>query len=116
MLRPAAIFISLRYLGAHRANQFAALVAWASVIGVALGVAALIVVLSVMNGFEGELRNRLLGMTGHARILPAAEPLDWPAMLADVRRQPGVLAAAPYVEVEGMLPVAASCPGPSSPG
>ena len=103
MLRPAAIFISLRYLGAHRANQFAALVAWASVIGVALGVAALIVVLSVMNGFEGELRNRLLGMTGHARVLPTEAALDWPAMLADVRRQPGVRAAAPYVEVEGML-------------
>lgn len=103
MLRPAAIFISLRYLGAQRANQFAALVAWASVIGVALGVAALIVVLSVMNGFESELRNRLLGMTGHARILPAPGALDWPAMLAEVRRQPGVRAAAPYVEVEGML-------------
>lgn len=111
MLRPAAIFISLRYLGAQRANQFAALVAWASVIGVALGVAALITVLSVMNGFEGELRDRLLGMTGHARILPAEAPLDWPAMLDDVRRQPGVRAAAPYVEVEGMLASGGSLSG-----
>jgi len=103
MIRPAAAFIGLRYLSAQRANQFAAFVAAASVIGVALGVAALIVVLSVMNGFENELRTRLLGMTGHARILPATEPQDWPAMLADVRRQAGVRAAAPYVEVEGML-------------
>jgi lipoprotein-releasing system permease protein len=69
MLRPVTVWIALRYLRAQRANQFASLVALASVVGVALGVAALIVVLSVMNGFENELRSRLVAITGHAAIL-----------------------------------------------
>ncbi|MCC5795563.1 MAG: lipoprotein-releasing ABC transporter permease subunit [Chromatiales bacterium] len=104
MIRPTILFIGLRYLTAQRANPFAALVGWASVAGVALGVAALIIVLSVMNGFENELRERLLGMTGHARVLPDGDkPLSWEAMLDDLRRHPGVVAAAPYVELQGML-------------
>ncbi len=103
MMRPVAAFVGLRYLRAQRANQFASFVGAASVIGVALGVAALIVVLSVMNGFEAELRERLLSLAGHATIEPLAEPIPWDEIVADVTRFDGVQAAAPYVEVEVML-------------
>ncbi|RMF96350.1 MAG: lipoprotein-releasing ABC transporter permease subunit [Gammaproteobacteria bacterium] len=102
MLRPVPLFIALRYLREHRENQFASFVTVASVLGVALGVAALIVVLSVMNGFERELRDRLLGMAGHATVtLPAGE--DWRAVRADLLNWPGIEAAAPFVELQGMI-------------
>ena len=103
MLRPAPVWIALRYLRAQRNNQFAAIVALASVIGVALGVAALIVVLSVMNGFENELRARLVAMTGHAAVLTGREYPAWPELLADLRTFPGVVSAAPYIEVEALV-------------
>lgn len=103
MLRPATLWMALRYLRAQPASQFSSLVALASVIGVALGVAALIVVLSVMNGFENELRSRLVAITGHATILTGRSEPDWPAVLADVRKAPGVVSATPYIELEGMI-------------
>ena len=103
MMRPVAAFVGLRYLRAQRANQFASFVSMASVIGVALGVAALIVVLSVMNGFESELRGRLLSLAGHASIEPAAQPMPWQDLLADLQERDDIVAAAPFVEVEVML-------------
>jgi len=103
MMRPVAAFVGLRYLRAQRANQFASFVSSASVIGVALGVAALIVVLSVMNGFESELRSRLLSLAGHASIEPAASPVPWRELLADLKARDDVVAAAPFIEVEVML-------------
>ncbi len=102
MLRPVSLFIALRYLREHRENQFASFVTVASVLGVAIGVAALIVVLSVMNGFEQELRNRLLGMVGHATVeLPAGT--DWRAVRADLLAWPGIEAVAPVIELQGMI-------------
>lgn len=103
MLRPTSVWIALRYLRAQRANQFASLVAMASVVGVALGVAALIVVLSVMNGFENELRSRLVAITGHAAILTGKGEPAWREILADVTDAPGVLSASPYIELEAMV-------------
>lgn len=103
MMRPVAAFVGLRYLRAQRANQFASFVSMASVTGVALGVAALIVVLSVMNGFESELRSRLLSLAGHASIEPADQPIPWQDLLAELRDRDGIVAAAPFVEVEVML-------------
>lgn len=103
MLRPATVWIALRYLRAQRANPFASLVALASVLGVALGVAALIVVLSVMNGFENELRSRLVAITGHAAVLTGQGEPAWREILADVAASPGVLSASPYIELEAMV-------------
>ncbi len=103
MIRPAAAFIGLRYLRTHRSNQFASFVTIASVAGVALGVAALIVVLSVMNGFENELRTRLLSMTGHATVSAQQGLTGWRQMRDDLEAFPGVSAAIPYVELEAML-------------
>ncbi len=102
MRRPAPLFVGLRYLRSQRGNQFASFVAGASVGGVALGVAALIVVLSVMNGFENELRTRLLSLTGHGTVRPAAGD-EWAAVLASLRADPRIVQAAPVVEVEVML-------------
>jgi len=103
MMRPVAAFVGLRYLRAQRANQFASFVGMASVLCVALGVAALIVVLSVMNGFEGELRSRLLSLAGHASIEPVTASLEWREVLDDLVSQEGIDAAAPFIDVEVML-------------
>ncbi|MEO7386237.1 MAG: lipoprotein-releasing ABC transporter permease subunit [Gammaproteobacteria bacterium] len=111
MIRPATVWIALRYLAAQRTNQFASLVALASVIGVALGVAALIVVLSVMNGFENELRSRLVAITGHGAVLTGAGEPAWRDILADLQTFPGVESAAPYVELEAMVAVGGELAG-----
>ncbi|MFW2404259.1 MAG: lipoprotein-releasing ABC transporter permease subunit [Gammaproteobacteria bacterium] len=102
-MRPVAAFVGLRYLRAQRANQFASFVSIASVIGVALGVAALIVVLSVMNGFESELRARLLSLAGHASVEPSAEAVAWRDIVDEVSAREEFVAAAPFVELEVML-------------
>ena len=116
MMRPATVWIALRYLGAQRTNQFASLVALASVIGVALGVAALIVVLSVMNGFENELRSRLVAITGHGAVLTGNGEPAWREILADVQGFPGVESAAPYIELEAMVAVGGELAAPSLKG
>lgn len=103
MRRPVAAWLSLRYLGSQRSNQFASLVALASVFGVAIGVAALIVVLSVMNGFENELRSRLTSLTGHATVFTGTADTRWTGMLARLRDWPGVVAVEPYVELQAMV-------------
>lgn len=105
MMRPATAWIALRYLFAQRSNQFAALVGLASVVGVALGVAALIVVLSVMNGFENELRSRLVAISGHGAVLTGRGETPWRDVVADLGRFPGVTSATPYVELEAMISV-----------
>lgn len=75
MFKPLSIYIGLRYTGAKRRNHFISFISLTSMFGVALGVMALIVVLSVMNGFEKELRERILGMTSHAFITGADNTL-----------------------------------------
>jgi lipoprotein-releasing system permease protein len=98
------LFIGLRYTRARRRNHFISFISGISMIGIALGVAALIVVLSVMNGFQKELRARILGVASHVQITGADNRLaDWQA-LADVAAQrPRVVAAAPFVNAQGML-------------
>jgi lipoprotein-releasing system permease protein len=100
--RPVAGWVGLRYLRTQRANPFASFVTMASALGVALGVAALIVVLSVMNGFENELRLRLTSITGHAFVAVPGGIADWRALRDDLRRYPGVTDAVPVVELEAV--------------
>ncbi len=105
MFRPLSLFVGLRYVRARTNKFFVSFITWVSLLGVCLGVAALIVVLSVMNGFEGELRGRLLALSAHARIIVADAPgvvPDWAQALALARAQPAVLGAAPYVEVQAL--------------
>ncbi len=71
MFHPLSVYVGLRYVRARSHKFFVSFITWVSVIGVCIGVAALIVILSVMNGFEGELRDRLLSLSSHSRIEPA---------------------------------------------
>ncbi len=103
MFRPLSVFIGTRYTGAKRRNHFISFIALTSMIGLALGVLAMIVVLSVMNGFQKEMSTRILGMVPHASIL-AAQPLDdWQPVAAAALQNPQVTAAVPFTELEGML-------------
>ncbi|MFU8896358.1 MAG: lipoprotein-releasing ABC transporter permease subunit [Gammaproteobacteria bacterium] len=104
MFRPLSLYIGLRYLRARRASRFVSFISLVSLLGVAVGVAALIVVLSVMNGFEQELRSRLLNLTAHAVVTaPGGRLQDWPPLLERIEATPGVTGAAPFVEVQAML-------------
>lgn len=98
------LFIGLRYVRAKRRNHFISFISLISVAGVALGGAALITVLSVMNGFQQELRTRILGVVSHVQIVGAEEGLaDWQNVAQIARRHPEVQAAAPFVAGQGML-------------
>ncbi len=104
MINPVELFVGLRYLRAKRRTRFVSFITLISLAGVALGVAALIVILSVMNGFEGELRSRLLSMSAHGFVTgPERVTRDWRQLVDEVAAEPGVAAAAPLVEMEGMI-------------
>ncbi|WPC03651.1 lipoprotein-releasing ABC transporter permease subunit [Pseudomonas benzenivorans] len=103
MFRPLSIFIGSRYTRAKRRNHFISFISLTSMIGLALGVLAMIVVLSVMNGFQKEMSSRILGMVPHASIANEQALDDWQAVAEVAGRHPQVLAAAPFAELEGML-------------
>ena len=104
MSLPFELFIGLRYTRAKRRNHFISFISMTSMVGIALGVAALIVVLSVMNGFQHELRSRILGVASHLQISGANNALsDWQRVAEFVRGQPDVQASAPYIMAQGML-------------
>lgn len=104
MIDPVELFLGLRYLRAKRRTRFVSFITAISLAGIALGVAALIIILSVMNGFEGELRDRLVSMTAHGKLAVAGGKVEnWRALREEVIAEPGVAAAAPYVEMEGMI-------------
>jgi lipoprotein-releasing system permease protein len=104
MISAVELFIGLRYLRAKRRTKFVSFITLVSLAGIALGVAALIVILSVMNGFEGELRSRLLSMSAHGYVTGSDGRLaDWQALRPNVLETPGVSAAAPVIEMEGMI-------------
>jgi lipoprotein-releasing system permease protein len=97
-------FLGLRYLRASPKRGFVSLIAGIAIFGLSLGVAVLIVVLSVMNGFEEELRTRILSLTAHATISGLEGRIaDWPEQVEQVSRFPGVVAAAPYIEEQAMM-------------
>jgi lipoprotein-releasing system permease protein len=104
MISPVELFVGLRYLRAKRRTRFVSFITLISLLGIALGVAALIVIMSVMNGFEGELRTRLLSMSAHGYVTgPNRVTTNWRALVADVAAEPGIAAAAPLVQMEGMI-------------
>lgn len=104
MFRSFEWLIGLRYTRAKRRNRFVSFISATSIIGITLGVTALIVVISVMNGFQDELRHRILGMTAHATINENGQALqDWQTLAQKVKNEPNVLASAPYVQAEAML-------------
>lgn len=112
MFQPLSLFVGLRYVRSRTRKFFVSFITWVSLAGVAIGVAALIVVLSVMNGFEGELRDRLLALSSHARVVVSSPPqsatlaragdYDWQGALAVLRTDGRVKGVAPYVEIQAL--------------
>ena len=104
MFQPVPVFVGLRYSLAREHGFFVSFITWVSLVGVALGVAALITVLSVMNGLESELRTRLLSLTAHASLNAAGAPIDdWRARVQQLQGSPGLKGAAPYLDTDAML-------------
>ena len=98
------LLVGLRYTRAKRRNHFISFISLISMAGIALGVAALIVVLSVMNGFQKELRTRILGVASHVQISGTDNKLaDWPAVAKTASEHPRVIGAAPFVNAQGLL-------------
>ncbi len=111
-LQPYELFIGLRYTRAKRRNHFISFISLISMLGMGLGVMALIVVLSVMNGFQKDIRARMLGASPHLEVVADGGRMDnWQAVLNRVTQNPQVLAAAPYVEGQGMLSYGQSVQG-----
>jgi len=109
MFHPLSLFVGLRYVRARSHAFFVSFITWTSLAGVCVGVAALIVILSVMNGFEGELRGELLSLDADARVVPAgaadsvpASAAQWQAAAAIIRHSPGVTGVAPYAQLQAL--------------
>jgi lipoprotein-releasing system permease protein len=99
MYKPLEAFIGMRYVRAKRRNHFISFISMTSILGIALGLTTLITVISVMNGFEKELRTRILGAIAHATIQPAdGSPMEWRNVIDQVEKHPEVNGAAPYIE------------------
>jgi lipoprotein-releasing system permease protein len=104
MALPYELLIGLRYTRAKRRNHFISFISLISMLGIALGVAALIVVLSVMNGFQTELRGRILAVVSHVQISGAnGEMAGWEQVAGQAAKHPQVIATAPFVQAQGML-------------
>jgi lipoprotein-releasing system permease protein len=104
MFQPLPVFVGLRYSLAREHSFFVSFITWVSLLGVAIGVAALITVLSVMNGFESELRERLLSLSAHATLTAGGAAIpDWRGRVAQLKGAPGLLGAAPFLETDAML-------------
>lgn len=103
MFRPLFVFIGTRYTRAKRRNHFVSFISLTSMIGLALGVVVMIVVLSVMNGFDHEMRTRVLGMVPHATLETGQAIDDWPALAKQVQQNPQVTAVAPFTQMQGLL-------------
>ncbi|MCB1762254.1 MAG: lipoprotein-releasing ABC transporter permease subunit [Gammaproteobacteria bacterium] len=104
MFKPLELFIGLRYTRAKRRNHFISFISLTSLLGIMLGVIALITVLSVMNGFQKEVRERILGMTSHATISGYREELrNWHEAIELARTHPNVVGEAPFIEAQAML-------------
>lgn len=107
MFHPLPLYIGLRYVRARSHKFFVSFITWASLLGVGVGVAALIVILSVMNGFENELRDRLLSLSAHARVTvangsPAPGTAVWNEAARKIRSVAGVAGVAPYIEIQAL--------------
>src|SRR5690606_36992712 len=103
MFRPLPFFIGLRYTRAKRRNHFISFISLISMLGLTLGVLVMILVLSVMNGFDRELRTRILGMVPHASINGYQPIDDWRSLVSELEAHPEVAAAAPFIQLQEML-------------
>ncbi|MBA1272742.1 lipoprotein-releasing ABC transporter permease subunit [Stutzerimonas azotifigens] len=103
MFRPLSVYIGARYTRAKRRSLFVSFISFTSMVGLALGVLVMILVLSVMNGFDHEMRTRVLGMVPHA-TLESAQPIDdWRTLAERLQDQPQVTGIAPFIQMQGLL-------------
>ena len=111
-MQPLSLFIGLRYTRAKRQNHFISFISLASMLGIALGIAALITVMSVMNGFQKEVRARILGVSSHVQIMGFEDGLDqWQTVREVAMKNPEVVATAPFVNGQGLLANASNVRG-----
>jgi lipoprotein-releasing system permease protein len=103
MFRPWGVFIGARYTGSRRGSRLTTFLSRCAIAGLVIGVALLILVLSVMNGFEREMRLRILGLVPHVTLYPAHPDVDWRLTAEQVAAEPGVAGVAPLVQLNGML-------------
>ena len=104
MFKPIPVAIGLRYLRAKRRNGFISFISLASILGIALGVTVLITTLSVMSGFQREIRDRMLQMTAHATVSAAGDSMEgWPHAVEVALQDPRVAGAAPYVDIQALI-------------
>src|SRR5580698_4411975 len=105
MFQPAPVFVGLRYSLAREHSFFVSFITWVSLLGVAAGVIALITIISIMNGFESELRERLLSLSAHATLsAPGGAPIaDWRRRIDELKGAPGLLGAAPFLDTDAMV-------------
>ena len=103
MFRPLPFFIGLRYTRAKRRNHFISFISLISMLGLTLGVMVMILVLSVMNGFDRELRTRILGMVPHATINGYQPISDWQSLAERFEQNPKVVGTAPFIQLQGMV-------------
>ena len=103
MFRPLSVFLGTRYTRAKRRNHFVSFISLTSMIGLALGVLVMILVLSVMNGFDHEMRTRVLGMVPHATVESSTPISDWRRLADRALQNPQVIAVAPFSQMQGLL-------------
>ena len=104
MFHPLPLYIGLRYVRSRSQGFFVSFISWVSMLGICIGVMALITIISVMNGLEGEFRVRLLSLASHATLAGKPEQLrDWRQLAERIRKEDGVLGVAPYIDLQGML-------------
>ena len=104
MFHPVSLFVGLRYVRSRGRGFFVSFISWVSMLGVCLGVAALIVIISVMNGLERETRSRLLSLASHATISGTPEQMQqWQTLADRARRNQDVVGIAPYLDLQGMV-------------
>ena len=103
MFRPLSLYLGMRYTRAEKNNRFLSFISLISTLGLMLGVAVLITVLSVMNGFDYELRTRILGTVSQASVYSPELITDWQPLVEIAEDQPNVLGAAPFTQMQGML-------------
>lgn len=112
MFNKFELTVGLRYIRAKQKNSFVSFISLVSIIGIALGVAALIVVLSVMNGFQREIRSKIIGVTSHMQLSSAGGAFsDWQTIGAMAEKNPHVIAYAPYIDGQGLISYAGSVSG-----
>lgn len=111
-MKSLSLFIGLRYTRAKRSSSFVSFISLASMLGIALGITALITVMSVMNGFQKEVRAKILGVASHIQIIGFDEGLtNWQETMRDVKAQPTIVGVAPYVNGQGLLAIGQSVRG-----